>query len=152
MRTETGQPSINRLIIIKLCKCSSVKNKLWTFMISHVSKEVLHHVQLDVSYSDIDRNKTLMICGLYRSKKGIHKIVEMNGQISSNIPSMILMWYPSSFSANILISFRDFWIPSLILRWNPLRLRKPIPYSLASTQCNIKSPYLIFVFNLPTPP
>ena len=30
---------------------------LWTFLISHVSKEVLHHIQLDVTFFDIDRNK-----------------------------------------------------------------------------------------------
>ena len=30
---------------------------LCTFLISHVSKEVLHHIQLDVTVSDIDRNK-----------------------------------------------------------------------------------------------
>ena len=30
---------------------------LWTFLISHVSKDVLHHIQLDVTFSDIDRNK-----------------------------------------------------------------------------------------------
>ena len=30
---------------------------LWTFLISHVSKMVLHHIQLDVTFSDIDRNK-----------------------------------------------------------------------------------------------
>ena len=30
---------------------------MWTFLISHVSKEVLHHIQFDVTFSDIDRNK-----------------------------------------------------------------------------------------------
>ena len=30
---------------------------LWTFIISHVSKEVLHHIKLDVTYSDIYCNK-----------------------------------------------------------------------------------------------
>ena len=30
---------------------------LWAFLISHVSKEVLHHIQLDVTFLDIDRNK-----------------------------------------------------------------------------------------------
>ena len=30
---------------------------LWTFLVSHVSKEVLHHIQFDLTFSDIDRNK-----------------------------------------------------------------------------------------------
>ena len=30
---------------------------LWTFIISHVSKEVLHHIQLDVNYANIDKHK-----------------------------------------------------------------------------------------------
>jgi len=30
---------------------------LWIFLISHVSKEILHHIQLKMTFSDIDRNK-----------------------------------------------------------------------------------------------
>ena len=30
---------------------------LWTFLLSHVSKEVLSHIQLDTSYAEIDKNK-----------------------------------------------------------------------------------------------
>ena len=38
---------------------------LWTFIISHVSKEVLHHIQLDVTFSDIDKNKDTYDLWLY---------------------------------------------------------------------------------------
>ena len=38
---------------------------LWTFIISHVSKEVLHHIQLDVTFSDIDKIKIPIIYGPY---------------------------------------------------------------------------------------
>ena len=60
---------------------------LWTFLISHEMKEVLHHIQLDVTYSDIDRNKdtydlwALLKCSTQRVLI-IYKIFEMNGQIS----------------------------------------------------------------------
>ena len=32
---------------------------LWTFIISHVRKEVLHHIQLDVNNADIDKHKDI---------------------------------------------------------------------------------------------
>ena len=56
MRTGTGQPFIDNLSIT-LKQCNSFQQALWTFLISHVSKEVLHHIQLDMTFSDIDRNK-----------------------------------------------------------------------------------------------
>ena len=33
---------------------------LWTFIFSHVSKEVLHQIQLDFNYADIDKHKDTM--------------------------------------------------------------------------------------------
>jgi len=61
---------------------------LWTFLISHANNEVLHHIQLDVVYSDIDRNKDT-----YDSR---------------NIPSTkILMWSLLPLSGNIKTTIRD---------------------------------------------
>ena len=40
---------------MQLFQCE--QQALWTFLISHVSKEVLHHIQLNVTFSDIDINK-----------------------------------------------------------------------------------------------
>jgi hypothetical protein len=58
MRTEIGQPFINSRSIIKAMQLFQYEQQApWTFIISHVSKEVLHHIQLDVTFFDIDRNK-----------------------------------------------------------------------------------------------
>ena len=48
MRTVTEQHSINCLLISNAMQLFQYEQKaLWTFLIFHVSNEVLHHIQID---------------------------------------------------------------------------------------------------------
>jgi len=41
---------------------------LWTLIISHINKEVIRHIQLDVNYADIDKHKDTYIWVLLKKK------------------------------------------------------------------------------------
>jgi len=60
------QESVDRNKAMQMVKYE--QQALWTFIISHVSKEVLHHIQLDVTYSDIDRIKDIWSMGSTQEK------------------------------------------------------------------------------------
>ena len=79
----------------KLCKCTYEQQALWTFaiyLLSHVSKEVLSHIQLGTSYVTIDKNKdTYDLWSLLKKSvvtKGTYnlQIYEMNGSTSNSNP------------------------------------------------------------------
>ena len=53
--TAFYQQSVDHIKAMQLFQYE--QKSLWTFLISHVSKEVLHHIQLDVNYADFDKHK-----------------------------------------------------------------------------------------------
>ena len=59
IRTETGQDSINSLLIIlRLFNNSNMNSKLFGPFSSRMSaKKSFHYVQLDANYADIDKHK-----------------------------------------------------------------------------------------------
>jgi len=61
----------------------------WSFIISHVSNEVIHHIQLDVTYADIDKHKDTVIYVSYSRKVlSLNFQSPMNGQSLKNLLSI----------------------------------------------------------------
>jgi len=131
---------------------------LCTFLISHVSREVLYHIQLDVTFPDIDQNKDT--CDLWvllkksAVRKGTYNLQDLRNewanfkQYTLDDDSHVVSLTPSSWKSKQISRISGFLKQYSIETYGDWKLL----FLLVLTPCDIKLPSLILVFNLITPP